>query len=125
MKLLLLFCLLPMFVSNTAATQVPEIPALPDDSTGANSNEVDLGLIFENIVDRLDLLAENQLIINEKLDRKLDNHSYVGCYFDKEERDLPYHTENSQLTPRSCVKRCFSLGYPYAGVQSRYDLSFS
>ncbi|PAA94261.1 hypothetical protein BOX15_Mlig001756g1 [Macrostomum lignano] len=43
----------------------------------------------------------------------------LGCYVDKgSDRDLPVLHHSSSTTPESCVSRCKSQNYKYAGLQA-------
>ena len=44
--------------------------------------------------------------------------SYVGCYNDKNDRDLDGDIQNGYFTPSTCMARCRALRFKYAGVQA-------
>lgn len=47
--------------------------------------------------------------------------SYIGCYIDKDLRDLSGYFQNiPYLTPYKCAKRCASFMFKYFGLQNGY-----
>jgi len=51
-------------------------------------------------------------------DRSFPGATYVGCYRDADERDLPLqHFQHDQMTLDVCFAYCQSQGYSYFGVQ--------
>lgn len=44
---------------------------------------------------------------------------YMGCYVDRNSRDLNGPSFNStSMTQKACIDYCKSLSYPFAGLQS-------
>lgn len=77
-------------------------------TSGYNSLENILGYNTSNQGDQL-----------TKRDTTISESQYMGCYKDKQSRDLPYVITGSGFSKDTCLKECKSHGYQYFGRQ--YD----